>query len=148
MMQAGGICKPMDKYELEDDSTGKPKASECQKTPFWEYYTTPEVQTLFRALYFNNYGLQDKYMKFEEAVARRLSSNPFVVGFDPINEPVGVFKNFLGIIDALIPGKWDRMLLEPFYSRVYQMLEQVNRKNIMFFEATLPDWVTLSIGKW
>lgn len=118
-MQTAGICKPMEKYDLENDETGRPKAEDCQKTPFWEYYTTPEVQTLFRALYFNNGGLQDKYIEFERTVAKRLSNNPFVVGFDPLNEPVGVFRNFLAIVDALIPGKWDRVLLEPFYSRVY-----------------------------
>jgi aryl-phospho-beta-D-glucosidase BglC (GH1 family) len=72
---------------------------------------TQEVQTLFRSLYFNLFGLQDKYVSFEKVVATRLSGNPYVIGFDPINEPVGVFTNFLGIVDALIPGKWDRQLL-------------------------------------
>lgn len=87
-------------------------------------------------------------MKFEETVVSRLSKNPYVVGYDPFNEPVGVFKNFLSIIDAFIPGKWDRFLLEPFYSRVFKMLKKVDQHSIMFFEATLPDWVTVNIGEW
>ena len=28
------------------------------------------------------------------------------------------------------------------------MMKKVNKRSIMFFEATLPDWFTVNIGEW
>jgi len=48
---------------------------------------TPEALSLFRALYYNVGGFQDSYIGYTKAVANAFSSNKYVVGYDPLNEP-------------------------------------------------------------
>lgn len=141
-----GLCKPMAAYEHRKDENGNPVIEDCKRNNFFIYYTSPEVQTLFRSIYSNTQDIANKYVAFEGVVSRRLSQNPHVIGYDPINEPVGVVKRFAGLLDATMPGQWDNQLLEPFYEKVYKNLQSVDHRNIMFFEATLPDFLSFSVG--
>jgi len=52
-----GVCKSIDKYHFKKDSNGNPLITECQKNNFAMYYTSPEALTLFKAFYFNDFGI-------------------------------------------------------------------------------------------
>jgi aryl-phospho-beta-D-glucosidase BglC (GH1 family) len=56
---------------------------------------------LFDSLYTNKHGLQDKYLKFWEVLAKRWAKDSNVIGFDPINEPM--VANFVKEISLLLP---------------------------------------------
>jgi len=61
---------------------------------FADYYTSKQSMAAFDALYLNHYQLQDKFVDFWDYTSKALTSNPYVVGFDPLNEPY--------------PGNWIR----------------------------------------
>lgn len=115
-----GACKSIKDYGYKTDEKGLPLISECQKQSFFIYYTTPEAWTLFRAIYNNDYGMQDKYVAYWAFVAKKLSANQFVIGFDPFNEPLPAFSGLSSIAQLLMPGNYDRKELVPMYKRIYK----------------------------
>ncbi len=65
-------------------------------------YSNPAVDAAF-SNFFNNSvvgGLQQNYQQAWQAVAARLASNPWVVGYDPINEPLAL-RHAIGASDRL-----------------------------------------------
>jgi hypothetical protein len=72
-MRYFGFCVPMKDYGFRYDDKGLPLIEDCQKNSFFIYYTSPESFTLFRALYKNNFGLQDKYVAYWDKVSSSLS---------------------------------------------------------------------------
>lgn len=53
-----GVCKNFqDDYKYETDEEGNPLVSECQKLPFYKYYSSAESLELFDSLYTNRHGL-------------------------------------------------------------------------------------------
>lgn len=79
-------------------------------------------------------------MNYWVKVAKRFAGNPYVVGFDPINEPFpsNIYK------DAALfyqPGLFDRTILQPLYKRIFeQAYLPADETKIMFFEpAQIPD---------
>lgn len=86
--QQVGLCRSIKDYGHRLDEDGNPLIKDCQKVFFVEYYTTTESQALFEALYNNDLGLQDKFLEYWDRVSSRFASNPYVIGFDPINEPL------------------------------------------------------------
>ena len=87
-----GACKSIEDYGMRKDKDGLPLIEDCQQHYFPLYYTTPEALTLFRAFWYNDFGIQDKYVDYWSYTAKRLSPNEFVVGFDPFNEPLVSWK--------------------------------------------------------
>ncbi|MFO0116985.1 MAG: hypothetical protein ACK521_05020 [bacterium] len=61
--------------------------SECTKLNYVYYYGTTDSINAYDALYNNKDGLRDKFVAFWDKSSARFSNNPYVVGFDPINEP-------------------------------------------------------------
>jgi len=59
-----GVCKPFHEYNLKNGTDGNPLISECQKNNFALYYATPEALTLFKSIYHNDLGMQDKYVAY------------------------------------------------------------------------------------
>ena len=47
----------MNDYVLGKDEDGNPKIPDCQKYNFGEFYSTKEVKTLFRSIYYNVDGI-------------------------------------------------------------------------------------------
>jgi len=91
---------------------------DCQKNNFAGYYPSPESIELFDRLYTNKTGLTDKFVNYWKVVAQRFSGNPYVVGYDPLNEP------FPGRILTdpsmfLEVGKFDKVSLQPLYERTF-----------------------------
>ena len=142
LMKMAGFCVPMKDYDFNYDSQGLPKIEDCQKNSFFIYYTSPESFALFRALYKNNFGLQDKYVAYWKTVTQSLSSNQFVIGFDPFNEPMPSWNDFGDLLNTVFPGHFDQNNLTPLYERIYADYQAVDSENIMFFEpGQFPDEV-------
>lgn len=127
-----GICKDMNDYGYSVDENGDFLVEDCQTANFALYYSSPQSMTAFKALYENKNGLQDKFVDFWNVTSKALGSNPYVVGYDPLNEPfpgnpAKDFKNFL-------PGHVDKTFLAPMYEQFYEKYQQNNEGSIMWFE--------------
>jgi hypothetical protein len=73
-------------------------------------------------------------------VTQGLSSNQYVIGFDPFNEPMPSWNDPLDLIRTVIPGAFDQYDLSPLYERIYADYKAVDTENIMFFEpGQFPD---------
>lgn len=120
--------------------------SDCGKHTFTDYYATSEVQSIFRAIYDNKYQMQDKFLAYWLQVAKSLSANPYVVGFDPINEPGPGFESISDTITNLLPGQFDANKLNPMYEKIFAKLKSVSTKNVMWFEpCQFPDGVGIGV---
>lgn len=103
---------------------------------------SPESYTIFRELWTNRNGLQDKYVAYWDVVAKKLAKNKHVIGFDPINEPIPSWTNLPMLLWKMLPetGYFDRHDLQPMYSRIYETYTRYNNKSRMWFEpAQVPD---------
>jgi hypothetical protein len=129
-------------YHYRVDQDGNPLIEDCQSIPFFRYYTSPESLTLFRAIYNNEMGIQDKFVNYWAYVSSKLSQNKFVLGYDPINEP-GPGKNSLfNLIVSFLPGQFDSNELTPLYEKIYKKYQLADPTNIMFFEPSqFPDTI-------
>lgn len=112
---------------------------------FATYYQTTDSINAFDALYRNKYGLRDKFVAYWNATSARFSNNPYVVGFDPLNEPAigNYYKNpFL-----LLPGHMDHTELQPLYEEIFGKYIQNSKDTIMWFEPnTFPNVIGLPFG--
>jgi endoglycosylceramidase len=106
-MRLAGFCRSMKDYGFKYDDAGLPLIESCQENSFFMYYTSPESFTLFRSLYNNDMGMQDKYVDYWAAVTDSLSQNPFVVGFDPFNEPMPSWEDAIDLFNTIVPGHFD-----------------------------------------
>ena len=113
-----GVCKNFrDDYKYKTDEDGNPLISECQKLPFFKYYSSAESLELFDSLYTNKHGLQDKFIAYWDILAQKFAENSNVMGFDPINEPMA--SNFVTDSSLLVPKTFDQKKLLPLYERIY-----------------------------
>jgi len=127
-----GIClSPVNDYKFKVDEDGNPLISECQTKDFAMYYTSPESLATFEGLYQNKSGLQDKFIAYWDYTSARFASNPWVVGYDPLNEPFPA--NPLKDLKLLWPGKADQEYLDPMYSRIFDKISG-NKAQSMWFE--------------
>lgn len=128
-----GDCVEMDSYDYDEDSNGWPLIPQCNEVAFFKYYTTAESLAIFDALYTNKHNMTDKFVAYWEAVAQRLAKNPYVIGFDPINEPFP--SDFIEDPSILQPGVFDREKLSPLYEKAFEKYYAANPKTIMYFET-------------
>jgi aryl-phospho-beta-D-glucosidase BglC (GH1 family) len=117
-----GVCKTMDSFKMGTDSEGNPLIKDCLKTMFSDYYMTPEAMSAFENLYTNKDGVQDAFLGFWDAVSKSFSDNPYVIGYDIINEPLmaNVFKH----ITYAYPGKVDQVYLQPLYQKAHTTIRK------------------------
>ena len=86
--------------------------------------------------------MQDKYVAYWEKVTNYLTPNPFVVGYDPINEPMVAWHSVGDFLNKLVPGHFDREELLPLYQRLFKTYKTASSDNIMMFEpGQFPDEV-------
>jgi aryl-phospho-beta-D-glucosidase BglC (GH1 family) len=88
---------------------------------------------LFDSLYTNKHGLQDKYLKYWEVLAKRWAKDSNVIGFDPINEPM--VSNFVKDLSLLMPKKFDFNKLQPLYEKIFKILYKYNMYQLIHFET-------------
>lgn len=92
-----GLCKPIEDYGFRKDKDGNPMIEDCKTVEFFNYYTSPESWTIFRELWTNKNGLQDKYVNYWKVVSQKLAPNKYIIGFDPINEPLPSWSSFFNM---------------------------------------------------
>lgn len=136
IMKLLGFCKSMDDYGYRKDQDGNPLIEDCQTINFFDYYSTKESLTIFRELWTNKNGLQDKYIAFWDTLASNLATNPYVIGFDPINEPLPSWSKIFEMFWTIFPesGHFDRYDLQPMYERIYKSYKKHNNNSYMWFE--------------
>lgn len=72
-----------------------------------------------------------------------LTKNPYVVGFDPLNEPYP--GKIVRHPTLLLPGNADRTLLAPMYTRLFETYQANDASSVMWFEPFMfPD--VLGVG--
>lgn len=91
-------------------------------------------------------GLQDHYAAMWRAVAERFAGDPYVVGWDLMNEPwAGTPWPLSACADPISCGPLlDRMLLAPFHQRVANAIREVDDTHIVWYEPFLPFAFTAS----
>lgn len=144
-----GVCKSISDYGFRYDAKGRPLVEDCQKNQFFMYYVSPESLTIFRGLFFNEHGLRDKYVKVWSVISERLSKNKYIMGFDPLNEPMMTWTSVQKALKTILAtGSFDREQLTPVYDKVFAALKASNPNTILAFEpGQVPDEIGLEIGK-
>jgi len=105
---------------------------------FADYYNTKQSVNGFGALFLNKDNMNDKFAAFWDATSARFAGNPYVVGYDPINEPFAA--NNVKDPTLQIPGVMDHKHLTPTYAKVFDKYIKNDEKAIMWFEpVTGPD---------
>ena len=81
---------------------------------------TKQSMSAFGALFTNMDGLQDKFINYWDHVSARFANNPFVVGYDPLNEPFPANPARDPLL--LAPGHHDKEYLAPMYSKIFEKI--------------------------
>ena len=138
MYEKLGICKDMNSYEYRMDENDDPLIEDCQKVMFANYYSTKQSVTAFDALLRNKEGIQDAFIAYWDRTSARFAKNPYVVGFDPLNEPLA--GNMYKYPENQVPGYTDKQFLAPMYEKIYEKYRANDEDAIMWFEPVVhPD---------
>ena len=140
-----GMCKSIRDYGFQYDENDDPIITDCQKNQFAIYYLTKESFTAFDALFTNKMSIQDKFISYWDHTSAKFAKNPYVVGYDPFNEPLcaNPWKNLF----IEVPGVCDRQLLGPLYEKIHEKYMQNDENSVMWFEPPpFPDTLPLAGG--
>ena len=127
-----GMCRSEESLHLPKDENGNPLLSACVTHSFYKMYLSPETNSLFAQLYNNVDGLQDKFVAYWEQVHNVFASNPYILGYDLLNEPWP--GNFYANPSLLLPGHLDHYYLQPMYTRLADMMRNRTLNATMLFE--------------
>lgn len=139
-----GACTPFSSFNFTLDSDGNPSIQDCLKHLFALYYSTPEAADAFKRLYKNIDGLQDKFLAYWNVVSSYYVNNNYVVGYDPINEPLPA--DLYEEPSYAVPGVFDKEGLQPLYIKFNNMLRKNDMKKIIFFEPIQNDMLPILGG--
>ena len=73
--------------------------------------------------------MQDKYIRFYDALSFHFANNSNIFGFDPINEPFP--SNFMKELKLLGPKYFDKEKLLPLYDRVFETIVKHDKQAIL-----------------
>jgi len=113
-----GVCTDIESFGFELDENDDPLIVDCQSRDFYTYYLTKQSMAAFGALFTNRNGLGDKFVSYWDHVSRRFAKNPYVVGYDPLNEPFPA--NPARDPMLLVPGHMDKTYLAPLYESIFE----------------------------
>ena len=107
-------------------------------TPWWLKNIDPTVVNSWANFwsYTNHKDLQDHYMLTWQKIAEKFKNNPYVIGYDLMNEPWGG-----DVIKVFLTGEFERVQLTAFYNRLIPALRNTDPNKYIFFEP-LPAPVT------
>lgn len=94
-----------------------PAAQEATRR-FWDYKHYPY--------------LQDEFIKASKYIAERLKNNPYVLGYDIINEPWGD-----GVISTILNTNLETQLLPVFYQKYITEMRKTEPDKYIFFEPSV-----------
>lgn len=124
--------------EITYDSDGNPSLDWCLQTPFFQYYMSEEISSMFQCVYDNQDGLWDSLGNFWKKVASRFSHTENVLGYELINEPwLGDIYNDKSL---LLPGNTEKKHLAPMYDHIALSIREVDNNKIIFFEGVTIDY--------
>lgn len=94
----------------------------------------PAVQESMRRFwdYKNHAYLQDEFIKAGKYLADRLKNNPYVLGYDILNEPWGD-----GLVSTVLNTNLESQLLPGFYERYINAMREIERDKYFFFEPSV-----------
>ena len=113
-----GVCTDITSFGFEMDENDDPLIVDCQSRDFYTYYLTKQSMAAFGALFTNRNGLSDKFVSYWDHVSRRFAKNPYVVGYDPLNEPFPA--NPARDPMLFMPGHMDKQYLAPLYTQIFE----------------------------
>lgn len=101
--------------------------------PWWLKNIDPAVIASWTNFwsYTNHKHLQDHYIMAWQKVMERFKNNPFVIGYDLMNEPWGG-----DLIKIFITGEFEKQELTSFYNRIIPVLRTIDNNKYFFFEPT------------
>ena len=107
-----------------------------EKITFWEEkYFTQAVSRVFQHVYNNTADALDKWSAFWRYVAQQFKDEPYVLGYNVINEPwVG---DYFQEESLFWPGNAGRVNLAPSYEQINQCIRQVDNETIFFYEPVM-----------
>lgn len=102
-------------------------------TPWWLKNIDPAVIACWTNFWgYSRYKyLQDHYILMWSKVMERFKNNPYVLGYDLMNEPWGG-----DLIKTFITGEFERSQLSAFYNRLIPALRQIDPNKYFIFEPT------------
>ena len=105
-----------------------------QNIPWLPANANPANQEATRRFWdYKNYPyLQDEFIKASKYLAERLKNNPYVLGYDILNEPWGD-----GIFSTILNTNLETQLLPTFYSKYITAMRQTDQEKYIFFEPTV-----------
>lgn len=133
-----GKCNDMNDLNYRVDENGDYLIEDCLKEMFANYYNTKQNVAGFGALFSNEDNMNDKFVAYWDATSARFAKNPYVIGYDPLNEPSP--GNNVKDPTLRIPGVMDRKHLAPTYAKIFDKYIKNDDKAMMWFEpVTDPD---------
>jgi len=121
----------------DSDKNGYPSREDCNKTFWFNYYSSQAVGESFQHLYDNTDGLALSFARFWKRVALEFKNNKNIVGYELMNEPFNgdTFKNpeFKNAQTA------DLKNLEPFYNLIHSEIRSVDESTLVFFDLAIGD---------
>ena len=134
----GYPCADMNDLGYRVDDNGDYLIEDCLQEMFANYYNTKQSVTAFGALFTNKHHMNDKFAAYWDATSARFAHNPYVIGYDPLNEPYPA--NNVRDPTLYIPGVMDRKHLQPTYANIFDKYIKNDKKAIQWFEpVTNPD---------
>lgn len=122
----GGDGAP--EWALETD--GHPIETEIGG-PWWLANLNPAVIACWTNFwsYSEHTYLQDHYIAMWQKVVERFKDNPYILGYDLMNEPWGG-----DLVKAFVSGDFERKQLTAFYKRLIPAIRAVDNDAYIFFE--------------
>jgi endoglycosylceramidase len=101
------------------------------ETPWWLKNIDPAVVNCWINFwsYTNHKDLQEHYALAWQKVAERFKNNPYVIGYDLMNEPWGG-----DIVKVFLTGEFERKQLYDFYNRLIPKIRAIDQNKYLFFE--------------
>jgi len=101
--------------------------------PWWFRNFDPPVWAAFQNFWkYSNYAyLQDHYIQCWILVAERFRDNPYVIGYDLMNEPTG------GDPLKTITAVFEKNQLTPFYNRLITAIRETDLQKYIFIEPRI-----------
>ncbi len=117
-------------------TNGKPN----KQTAFpFDYINDPALQQAFQSFWNNDkikngLGIQQYYFEMLQAVAKRVATNPWVLGYEILNEPWpgNTWSPCLLSKDAC--PSLDKSELDPFYAKAVSAIREVDPTHLIFME--------------
>jgi endoglycosylceramidase len=139
---ARGFPYPLDEPYKVDPVTGYPTPEDCAKRSWADYQFTEAASAAYQNLYNDSNGLLTSWANFWGKVAREFADNPYILGYELINEPWAgdIFHH----PKLLVPGVADVNNLAPAYEVLNKEIRKYDECHSVYFESVT--WDELTVG--